>query len=249
MSTKKLGTDGNALIDEGASRSSCDSDGDLVMEPFTEGSSQGGLSVTYDHDDGLEKACQRQTYRRNRYAVLLRALTWLKRLAEIGLVGGALWILFQQHRGLRPVEAGDDMWGVLPKLPHEEITFSDQVEMFTPNFSSAEQSLEVLQRWRSLIPSGSGNIDVGELDQYGENIPAPYKIKGFGDAYKVAWVHQMQCLTIMCHADMTMEGASGIGPPRDTDGLSSTHICRKRDVAIEWMESHRLFDTQELLEN
>lgn len=50
----------------------------------------------------------------------------------------------------------------------------------------------------------------------------------------------------MCHADMTLEGASGNGPPRGTDGFGFTHVCRSNSDAKTWTEAHRPFDDQDV---
>ncbi|KAI6357447.1 hypothetical protein MCOR25_007661 [Pyricularia grisea] len=213
------------------------------------------------------------------------AFHWLKWLLFLLLIASALFVLLRQPP--RPLQVGDDIYGALPKVSYEQVIFEDQVENYTPNFTSEAQSREVLERWRSLVPMGSGNVNIGDLDQYPDTIPQPFKINGFGQLYMVSWVNQMKCLydimnaydvlvrlgptgseglptkgrahprtrqcfdylrqAIMCHGDMTLEGASGQGPPRGSDGYGAKHICRNRAESFEWIGAHRPFDDQDVL--
>ncbi|POS70234.1 hypothetical protein DHEL01_v211370 [Diaporthe helianthi] len=148
-----------------------------------------------------------------------------------------------------PVEAGQDLNKIAPTLGRDWHGFSEQLEQFTPNYTSEASTLEVRDRWETLFPRGGGLVHVDRPEDYqylGEPIK-PVRQGEFGALFMVSWVHQLHCLAIMCNLDMTLEGAKP-DAPAGTDGMGQTHVCRSHSQAVDWIESRRPWDSRDFID-
>ncbi|OKL63821.1 hypothetical protein UA08_01095 [Talaromyces atroroseus] len=119
---------------------------------------------------------------------------------------------------------GGELDGLVPEYPYEAKVFLDHISDYTVNFTSEAASLEIREKWRNLLPKGSGWIHVEKPEEH------PYLLHSFTtssakDVYLLSWVHQLHCLyTVMDNFDALVQfGPDGTEREPET-GHGSIHI-------------------------
>ncbi|KAF6783591.1 hypothetical protein CSOJ01_15886, partial [Colletotrichum sojae] len=86
-------------------------------------------------------------------------------------------------------------------LPFTITRFEPHLDQFTANYTSAEHSRAVCDRWTELFPLGGGTVRINDHEKY-EFLGVPFSDpdKKLGALYQVSWTHQLHCLHYLMDA-------------------------------------------------
>ncbi|TLS31317.1 hypothetical protein PpBr36_02459 [Pyricularia pennisetigena] len=191
-------------------------------------------------------------------------LVWMVIVAAASLI-----VLADLSQSLRRVAVGSDHSGNVPDFP-SAVKYFDYIPDFTVDAAEASDAeVDSLQeRWSELIPKGRGWTHVTHgLDQ----LSPPSSDGEGQEVHAIAVFHQIHCLytimadynnavrnkttmpahvrhcfeylrlTLMCHADTTLEGRPDVIPDTmfQPAVAGSRHACRDYDAVKAWAADHR----------
>ncbi|TLD19591.1 hypothetical protein PspLS_09584 [Pyricularia sp. CBS 133598] len=199
-------------------------------------------------------------------------LVWMAVVAAASLI-----VLADLGRSLHRVAVGSDHSGNIPDFP-SAMKYFDYVPDFTVDAAEASDAEvdNLRERWSELIPKGRGwaHITSG-LDKLS---PPSSDAEGH-DVHAIAVFHEIHCLytimadynnavrnkttmpahvrhcfeylrlTLMCHADTTLEGRPDVIPDTmfQPGVMGSRHVCKDYSAVKAWAVDHRINEQTDIL--
>ncbi|OLN97664.1 hypothetical protein CCHL11_09625 [Colletotrichum chlorophyti] len=92
--------------------------------------------------------------------------------------------------------AAEEASHAVPSFSREFVKFQPELEVYTLNYTSIEESAIVRQRWQDLLPGGGGDVHIPDHERY-EHLSEPWLDPRGNELWKVAWAHQLHCLYLI----------------------------------------------------